>query len=472
MTTSDRRRAAPGMFDLVPSFGDLQRGLELLTDTTLDRRCRLAVTGLRHSGKTVFLTAIVHHLLSGRQLPFMEAVHEQRLVGARLTSAVDDLPEFPYRAFNDALTGISPTWPKATDRLSGMSVTLRFKPRNALMRQIRSRDTLKLELIDYPGEWLLDLPLLQMDYATWCESVFRLAEHQPRAALARDWLAATADAALDAPLDETEAERLARLYTDYLVRCQHEAGLSVVQPGRFTMPGDLAGSELLRFAPLPPGPSPRGSLRAAFAERYERYRYSVAQPFFADHFAKVDRQVVLVDVLETLNRGPDVFADTQRAMEAILQGFSYGRSSWFSRIFNPRIDRALFAATKADHVAANQHPNLKLLMQHLVEHAAREAVFEGVRIETLALASIRSTDTVRTEHQGQVLSCVKGVLRDDGRETVLFPGEIPPHLPEPIDWTTSRFRFRAFAPRRLGVDPASHLRLDQALEFLIGDRLR
>lgn len=92
MSTSDRRRAASGMFDLVPSISDLQRGLELLTDTTLDRRCRLAVTGLRHSGKTVFLTALVHHLLSGKQLPFMEAVHERRLVGARLSSPVDDLP--------------------------------------------------------------------------------------------------------------------------------------------------------------------------------------------------------------------------------------------------------------------------------------------------------------------------------------------------------------------------------------------
>lgn len=48
---------------------------------------------------------------------------------------------------------------------------------------------------------------------------------------------------------------------------------------------------------MPDGPSPRGSLRAAFAERYERYRQDIARPFFTDHFAKVDRQAVLVDIL-------------------------------------------------------------------------------------------------------------------------------------------------------------------------------
>jgi predicted YcjX-like family ATPase len=91
----------------------------------------------------------------------------------------------------------------------------------------------------------------------------------------------------------------------------------------------------------------------------------------------------------------------------------------------------------------------------------------------LALAALRATDTVRTEHQGQLLSCVRGRLADEGRETVLFPGEIPGDLPDDEDWRSGRFRFRDFEPRRLepGVK-GQHLRLDQAIEFLIGDKLR
>ena len=71
----------------------------------------------------------------------------------------------------------------------------------------------------------------------------------------------------------------------------------------------------------------------------------------------------------------------------------------------------------------------------------------------MTLAALRCTDVVRTEHHGQVLSCVRGRLKDEERETVLFPGEIPPDLPEPDDWTSGRFRFKEFAPRRLRARP-------------------
>ena len=59
-----------GLRDLrfIPSPGELQRGLEDLAGLALDRTLRLAVTGLRQGGKTVFVTALVHHLLSGREL--------------------------------------------------------------------------------------------------------------------------------------------------------------------------------------------------------------------------------------------------------------------------------------------------------------------------------------------------------------------------------------------------------------------
>src|SRR3712207_9284086 len=60
----------------------------------------------------------------------------------------------------------------------------------------------------------------------------------------------------------------------------------------------------------------------------------------------------------------------------------------------------------------------------------------------MALAALRCTDTVRTEYQGQTLSCVRGRLKEDGRETVLFPGEIPPEPPNPADWPPDSFRFR------------------------------
>ena len=209
--------------------------------------------------------------------------------------------------------------------------------------------------------------------------------------------------------------------------------------------------------------------------RYDRYCAEVVAPFYRDHFSRFDRQIVLIDLLSTLNRGPACFADLQATLDMVLRSFRYGSSGLISRLFRPRIDTLLFAASKADHVAHNQHNNLRLLLERLVSDAAARARFEGITPTFAAIAAHRSTDVVRTEHQGQVLSCVRGRLKDDDRETVLFPGEIPAELPSEEDWQAGRFRFRDFAPRRLRLDgagPPQHIRLDQALEILIGDRLQ
>ena len=454
----------------------LQRGLEDLANLALDRTLRLAVTGLRQSGKTVFITALAHHLLSGQELPFLSAAKEGRLLGARLLPPrPGELLPFPFERARAALAAPEPDWPTPTTGLSSLRVALRFASKGMLRRRLAEHRTLVVEIIDYPGEWLLDLPLLTQSFAAWSTLTLDRSEQPPRAALAREWRSYIADLDPTAPADLRQVAEAAGLYTDYLRRCQRGAGLSLLQPGRFTMPGDLAGSELLEFTPLPPGPAPRGSLAALMAERYGRYRNAVVRPFYREHFAKFDRQVVLADLLTVLNRGRGCFEDAQAALGAALESFRYGPSGLITRLFRPRIETLLFAATKADHVAHNQHHNLRLLLERMVAQAAGQARFEGVRPAFMALASVKSTDVVRTEHHGQVLSCVRGVLKGENRETVLFPGEIPPDLPDEDDWAEGRFRFRDFAPRRLqlhGADKPQHIRLDQALEVLLGDRLQ
>src|SRR5918996_743962 len=234
-------------------------------------------------------------------------------------------------------------------------------------------------------------------------------------------------------------------------------------------------SHRARPSAVPPAAAPPGSLRDLMRRRYDRYCAEVVAPFYRDHFSRFDRQIVLVDLLSTLNRGPACFADLQATLDMVMHSFRYGSSGLLARLFRPRIDTLLFAASKADHVAHNQHNNLRLLLERLVADAAARARFEGITPTFVALAAHRATDVVRTEHQGQVLSCVRGRLKDDERETVLFPGEIPADLPSEEDWQAGRFRFRDFAPRRLrlnGAGPPQHIRVDQALETLIGDRLQ
>lgn len=443
-----------------------------LGERALNRHINLAVTGLRRSGKTVFITSLIHHLQDGYGLPFVEAIHDDRYLGAREV-AVRSSATFPYHRFHADLTAQAPRWPAPTDTLSRMRLVLRARTANRLIAAVQPIQELTLDIIDYPGEWLLDLPLMEETFESFSASAFALAAEQPRAAIAGRWTGLARTIAADRPPDQAAAMDLVTAFTDYLLASQRELGLSVIQPGRFTNPGPHAGSELLQFAPLPPGATRPASLRALFSERFERYRTEIVRAFYENHFRRFDRQIVLVDLLSSLNAGPGHFADTQAALAMILKSFRYGTASWLGRLFSPRIDRSLFAVSKADHVAPSQHAALKQLLELMIAPAARSVRIEGVRPEVIALASLRCTDVVKTTHQGQTLSCLKGRKLGDVEDKIVFPGEIPPDLPEAEDWTGDRFRFYQFKPRRLRPrTQGQHIRLDQAIEFLLGDKLR
>ncbi|MCB9943287.1 MAG: YcjX family protein [Geminicoccaceae bacterium] len=440
-------------------IGPLDQALNIVGEVgsrLFDNHVRLAITGLRRSGKTVFTTAFVHHLLQAHDLDFMSAAHQDRFLGARV---VDGLGErFPFESFETDLLAEPPRWPEATDRLTSLRLEMRYRASGFFSSLRSSVQTLVVDIIDYPGEWLLDLPLVATSFAQLSRDTLALAERHPRSTVAREWLD---------QIENGDTTVLIDSYRRYLERCQHELGLSFVQPGRL-MHGLDDLPDGATFSPVPS----RHRLEAEMAHRYQRYVEEVVKPFYYDHFSNFDRQIVLVDLFTCLNAGPAWFDDSMKALSTILESFTYGQGSWLRRLVAPRIDKVLFAASKADHVAANQHPNLKQLLELMVEPASRRARFEGISQDVLALSALRCTDTVTTEHQGQLLSCVRGKLKNEDRETVLFPGEIPPELPSDEDWQSGRFRFHDFAPRRLKRRKrGQHVRLDQAIEFLLGDKL-
>ena len=56
-----------------------------------------------------------------------------------------------------------PQWPESTKRLSQLRVTIEFRSAQAL-RRFFGVSRLNLDVVDYPGEWLIDLPLLEESY--------------------------------------------------------------------------------------------------------------------------------------------------------------------------------------------------------------------------------------------------------------------------------------------------------------------
>ncbi len=457
---------------------------------------RLGVTGLARSGKTVFITALVHNLIAGGRLPFFGPSAQGRLLRAYLEPQPDDsVPRFPYEDHLARLTGSPPTWPESTRRISQLRLTLEYEPTGFLRRQL-GVSSLHVDIVDYPGEWLLDLPLLKRNYEDWSREAIALSRQPERRAWAASWHEFLAETDSAAHGEEQTAIRGAELFTAYLRQCRSKTELiSTLSPGRMLMPGDLEGSPALTFMPLPEiagTQPPRVSLHAMMARRFEAYKAYVVKPFFRDHFVKLDRQVVLVDVLGALNSGQDAVSDLERALEAVLLCFRPGANSWLSSIMGKKIDRILFAATKADHIHHASHDRLEAILRELVRKAIDRAVYSGADVQSVALAAIRATREVEAQEGGGALACIAGTplagevidgRRFDGQEEVaLFPGDLPDSNPSAgkADFGGSpmanlgvlRFRPPTPKPQGFGASPLlPHIRLDRAIQFLLGDKL-
>ncbi len=450
---------------------------------------RLGVTGLSRAGKTVFITSLVHNLLHGGALPLFEPARAGRIRRAFLEPQPQaHIPRFPYEEHIAALTaGEERRWPESTTRLSQLRVSIEYEPAGLLGRYLR-KGRLHVDIVDYPGEWLLDLPLLDMDYAGWSAAAIAAAENPARSGLAAEWLrfAGSLDAA--APFSEETAKKAAALYRAYLGACRARPGnFSALQPGRFLMPGDLEGSPLLTFAPLPApeAPAPASSLWREMQRRYHAYVAHVARPFFFDHFARIDRQIVLVDVLSALDGGAEAVADLRAALAPVLSCMRTGTGGLFAR----RISGVLFAAARADLLHHESHGRLRGVLQLLVEEAARRAEFAGAEIGVQAIAAIRATREGTAKRNGETLPVIIGVPEKgeriagqtfDGRtEAAIFPGDLPEDPRAALDGSLrGRLRFVRFRPpppppsgplERAGSFP--HIRLDAALQFLLGERL-
>ncbi len=470
---------------VISSLADsLVRGVESIGDsvseTFFEPVIRLGVTGLARSGKTVFITSLVANLLDRGRMTGLVAQQEGRITASYLQPQPDDtVPRFDYESHLSALTSAAPHWPDSTRAASELRLSLKVQPAG-LLSGLQGPRKIHLDIVDYPGEWLLDLALLEKPYADWSVETLSRIENRAEAA---EYLAAARGADPAAAHDEPAAQALARGFTAYL-NAARDAGFYDCTPGRFLLPGDLEGSPVLTFAPLPvSGASRRRSLQREMERRFEAYKARVVKPFFRDHFARIDRQVVLVDALGAIHKGPQAVEDMRRAMADILSAFRPGRNAWLSQLLlGKRVERILFAATKADHLHHQQHPRLTAIIEALTREARDRAKFAGAETAALSLASLRATTEEMRSHNGTDLPCVRGTLQDSGKQAAFYPGELPEdptHLLGPArdgaeSWLGAEYGFMSFAPSHLSLRPGDgppHIRLDRAAQFLIGDRV-
>ncbi len=465
---------------------------EMLKNDVATPTVRLGVTGLSRAGKTVFITALLHNLIEGGRLALFDAHARGRIASATLQPQPnDDVPTFDYRAHVRDLVQ-QREWPQSTRQISEIRLTLSFESESMFSRIFKASQ-IHLDIVDYPGEWLLDLTLLEKSYRQWSDNALHLAGNNNRKKLAKDWLNFAKSLDEDPEDLEETAQRGSDAFKKYLKACQSsEFALSMLPPGRFLMPGEMDGSPALTFCPLPEQLQEMAPLFHALMEkRYEAYKTHIVKPFFKNHFTKLDRQIVLVDVLNVLNAGPDAIQDLEATLEDVLRAFKPGKNSWLAGILGKKIDRIVFAATKADHLHHSDHDRLETILDHLVSGAVKRAKFSGAQTQTLAISAVRATREAHISVDGETVPAVLGTplkgekalgtTYDGTKEIALFPGDLPDDagqiyqaLPNDAD---DPLRYLRFRPPKLETTAEGntlslpHIRMDRALEFLLGDKL-
>ncbi|AUD79381.1 hypothetical protein CW740_09040 [Kangiella profundi] len=458
---------------------------EQLVERGVDKRIRIAVTGLSGAGKTAFITSFMNqllHIVDNDQLPFLRAAKEGRILATKVSS-YDELhiPEFKYKQSLDAIFGAQPKWPASTTGVSQAQLDIRYTIKNEWLQKLQKHSHLTIDIIDYPGEWLLDLPLLRLSFKDWSMQCRELLE-QSGDVLESSWREQSAQMIYQKPLPDEEVAEVSSAYKSFIKQhFSQQQTYNLLQPGRFILPGELSGAPVLDFFPVLDidilssdwSSLSEESLIRTLEKRFNYYKKQIVEPFFKEYFEKVDRQILLVDCLEVLNNGYQNYRNMQFTLSELLKSFHYGHSNWLKRMFSPSIDKLLIAATKADHVPPEQHRDLESFLQKMLQDSRNDIQYEGIELETLAISAIKVTEAVMAEHQGQKLMCVKGVELSSGEEIINYPGKLSSQALSKDAWQEQQYDFVDFAiPGNLTSSILPHIRMDKVLQFLIGDKFR
>jgi predicted YcjX-like family ATPase len=456
-----------------------------------EERIGLAVTGLSRAGKTVFITSLVNNLLAlgadgqGRDtLPKFTRALGGRLRGVRILPEAGGPPRFDYAGKLASLAAAAPNWPEPTERLAQISLAITLERRGTAARLAGTR-RVRLDILDYPGEWLLDLPLLAHDFSRWSAETLALLRMPPRAELAGRFLAWLAHLRADDPADATALAHGAALYRESL-RAAAARGLRFLQPGRLVAPPRADDPESHALFPLE-GDGPTARVLAA---RFAAYQRDIRRCFFDTHFRSFDRQVMLVDVLSALKAGRAAFEDTAHATASIVAGLRHGWGGFGGlhdkvddlpfahrlpplllggRVVPRPIGRIAFVATKADHVPELQRGHLRNLLRAMAEPGGG-----GPAISHHVAASVLATEDAVARMDGRPVGVVRGVMLGDTEVSDFHVGEVPSAIPPAGFWGDAWFTLPVFRPPRIAIDGSGGIRnlgLDDILTTLIGDRL-
>jgi len=355
-------------------------------------RRRIAVTGLRHAGKSVFITSLINHLQYHDEERFDLGGYGSISGFTEIDGAAASA--FPYEHYRRRMARDA-KWPEKTSDRSRYACYVEFS---------RARfGNINLEFRDFPGERFADVWMEGASYEQWSDRLLcwwqdddEYTSHVQR------YIDLLSTGALDE--DELIAEYKHALYglaADYKPLISPSTFL--IRPdGKQAPEAPEHKDEVVRdwhvgvdaesqFVPLS-REAIRGcpELAKEFKTRYKIYQKHIVRPLMKS-LRECDRMIVLVDIPTILQAGPGMLDDSVKILEYMLAGlqpsgfskFKKWSYDWWSKYmlyhkWRPgEITRLYFVAAQSDKVPPSEHDNLVSLLRDMTGGIASRC--RGVR---------------------------------------------------------------------------------------------
>lgn len=458
--------SAGSIYDAVSS------GTSKIVNKAVDKHICIGVTGFSKSGKSTFITSLIHQLTYSNEAKlggFLPA-RDEKIIGTKLLP-IPGLELFDYEAGINALAGDPPKWPEPTASLSGCIVEITYKRDSFIKSVIGEQTTLRIEIRDYPGEWLLDIPLLNQDYHSWCHDMDGTFHQYKRKPLMGSLFDDLKEIRPFDVLSEGEINDIYGRFKAFLVTCKDE-GLTLIQPGHTLLPGKDDSFEpffplmnMHHYSVKELKKADKDCVYKVMLKRYKDYLKNVVDPFYKDYFKSVERQIIMVDTLKALSQGKDNFDDMMASFSRIIDCYSYGENGFLRRLISPKIERILFLSSKPDRVLSSQHDNLRHFTNDVIKRVCTQSIRNTIQIETEIACAVRCTDDKSDYLTGKTA---------EGFGRLTHP-TVPDKIPKNDEWGA----FEGWRPPEL-IPPLNTdlkhgsnlpcIRMDTVLKNLIGDK--